>query len=631
MAWLTREDAREFSQMPKEPDMDTLTYWVKRLEPLIRSESDDEVIVIFANRTGVEGDAVYAGTSAVLGIKSGEVNVYGLLGRGEKELLVVDTKGPPFAQLVYRPGKETAVGSDDMDSHSVDSVQKTAAVPGAEPTSPSAVSRPSPTSRTQESNTDAPDKGVDIYNGGASGRSVGDSASIPQVTSKSPREQTPATPTPVQESPGSASYFCTTAGPLQAPRVPHSQTSSTRSNHADSPIEPRKSARHLPRTENSPYFARSNVPSPAKQSPRKVASSRENTLEQVPTQGRSSRHPDSPGSSKHSRSGNSQRADPKGIARPNEREPSERSYSKGVDPEGQSSALPDLDKLGADMLIFEEGTHPKRDSLVCHPDEDEFVVSDPSGRVEQTRIDKKEPHLSHKGSRHMRNRSVDPEQSGPDPRSSPRRTHTPKPGSPRIGRGLKNEPSHPSSRASSSRAKRQSPEPPLPDARNSGLAEEQLQRSDVKRSPRKDIQKPSSEHRSSPAVRSPQSKGSRFDSAIPRQQHHLPVSRFKTPGPDETDEIVQMWIDQSNHGRHRSASASAGDANTSSATKTVEIRNSPSTPRSHGGAPRTPKAMVLIPEADDSTGDRDSVTVAESKGMGAADASIHSRPRNAVR
>ena len=44
MAWLTREDAREFSQMPKEPDMDTLTYWVKRLEPLIRSESDDESV-----------------------------------------------------------------------------------------------------------------------------------------------------------------------------------------------------------------------------------------------------------------------------------------------------------------------------------------------------------------------------------------------------------------------------------------------------------------------------------------------------------------------------------------------------------------------------------------------------------
>ncbi|KAK7751659.1 hypothetical protein SLS62_006319 [Diatrype stigma] len=72
MAWLTREDAREFSQMPKEPDMDTLTYWVKRLEPLIRSESEDEIIVIFANRTGVEAEAVYAGTSTVIGIKNGE-------------------------------------------------------------------------------------------------------------------------------------------------------------------------------------------------------------------------------------------------------------------------------------------------------------------------------------------------------------------------------------------------------------------------------------------------------------------------------------------------------------------------------------------------------------------------------
>ena len=99
MAWSTREDARHFSRMPKEPDMDTLTYWVRRLEPLIRAEKDEEIIVIFANRTGTEDDAVYAGTSAVIGIKNGEVSVYGLLGRGEKELLVVDTDAPPFAQL----------------------------------------------------------------------------------------------------------------------------------------------------------------------------------------------------------------------------------------------------------------------------------------------------------------------------------------------------------------------------------------------------------------------------------------------------------------------------------------------------------------------------------------------------
>ncbi|KAI0150184.1 carbon-nitrogen hydrolase [Xylariaceae sp. FL1272] len=101
MAWLTREDAHLFTSMPHEPDMDTLTYWLTRLEPIIRSECEDEIIVVFCNRTGVEDDAVYAGTSTVLGIKDGEVSVYGILGRGESELLVVDTDAEPYAKLVY--------------------------------------------------------------------------------------------------------------------------------------------------------------------------------------------------------------------------------------------------------------------------------------------------------------------------------------------------------------------------------------------------------------------------------------------------------------------------------------------------------------------------------------------------
>ncbi|OBT99222.1 Carbon-nitrogen hydrolase [Pseudogymnoascus verrucosus] len=103
MAWVTREDARSYSRTPKEPDMETLAYWVARLEPLIRCEDDGEIIIVLANRTGVEGDAVYAGTSAVLGIQSGEVKLYGVLGRGERELLVVDTSNRPQAKLVSDP------------------------------------------------------------------------------------------------------------------------------------------------------------------------------------------------------------------------------------------------------------------------------------------------------------------------------------------------------------------------------------------------------------------------------------------------------------------------------------------------------------------------------------------------
>ncbi|PTB70499.1 hypothetical protein BBK36DRAFT_1107796 [Trichoderma citrinoviride] len=120
MAWMTREDRRHFSRMPNEPDMNTLTYWVTRLEPLIRSNNEDEIIVVFCNRTGIEDEATYAGTSAVIGIQEGEVKVYGLLGRGEKELLVVDTANSPYAKMVYRPDA-TALGKHvgELEQHNV--------------------------------------------------------------------------------------------------------------------------------------------------------------------------------------------------------------------------------------------------------------------------------------------------------------------------------------------------------------------------------------------------------------------------------------------------------------------------------------------------------------------------------
>ncbi|KAL2130891.1 hypothetical protein VTI74DRAFT_5821 [Chaetomium olivicolor] len=99
MAWQTHEDAVVFHRSPEEPDLDTLVYWVQRLEPLIRANREEEVIVVFCNRTGTEGEVTYTGTSAVIGIKRGEVYVYGVLGRGENELLVVDTSQPPRTKL----------------------------------------------------------------------------------------------------------------------------------------------------------------------------------------------------------------------------------------------------------------------------------------------------------------------------------------------------------------------------------------------------------------------------------------------------------------------------------------------------------------------------------------------------
>ncbi|KFY55809.1 hypothetical protein V496_06893 [Pseudogymnoascus sp. VKM F-4515 (FW-2607)] len=100
MAWSTREEEATYVLDPEEPDMATLAYWVARLEPLVRREQEGEIIVVLANRTGVEGDTVYVGTSTVLGIEGGEVRMYGVLGRGVEELLVVDTEKGPLAKLV---------------------------------------------------------------------------------------------------------------------------------------------------------------------------------------------------------------------------------------------------------------------------------------------------------------------------------------------------------------------------------------------------------------------------------------------------------------------------------------------------------------------------------------------------
>lgn len=102
LAWPTSQDAHFFRQAPREPDMETLMYWMARLGPIIHRQTDEETIVVFANRTGIDGKITYAGTSAVLGIRDGEVNVYGILGRSDREVLVVDTNQEPLGKLVYR-------------------------------------------------------------------------------------------------------------------------------------------------------------------------------------------------------------------------------------------------------------------------------------------------------------------------------------------------------------------------------------------------------------------------------------------------------------------------------------------------------------------------------------------------
>lgn len=118
MAWLTRLSRDELAADPKQPDMETFSYWIERLAPVIeksrarmrQQEQADhegfardgagETIVVVANRTGeepgrdpstgLEGTR-YAGTSAVLGINGGAIRVFGIMGRAEEGVLVVDT------------------------------------------------------------------------------------------------------------------------------------------------------------------------------------------------------------------------------------------------------------------------------------------------------------------------------------------------------------------------------------------------------------------------------------------------------------------------------------------------------------------------------------------------------------
>jgi protein N-terminal amidase len=105
--------------------MDTLSYWLARLEPLIRAETEDEIIVVLANRCGSEDEAVYAGSSAVLGIQAGEVKVYGILGRGEKELLMVDTSKRPQAKLISQQRHSHIVHADRTSGLSDDRTNST--------------------------------------------------------------------------------------------------------------------------------------------------------------------------------------------------------------------------------------------------------------------------------------------------------------------------------------------------------------------------------------------------------------------------------------------------------------------------------------------------------------------------
>lgn len=104
-AWLTQLSTYELQGQAKQPDLDTVNSWLERMRPLLGPNgAEEEVIVVFANRCGEEGESPllgpvrYAGSSTVMGISRGDglvdgkVRIWDMLGRAEEGVLVVDTK-----------------------------------------------------------------------------------------------------------------------------------------------------------------------------------------------------------------------------------------------------------------------------------------------------------------------------------------------------------------------------------------------------------------------------------------------------------------------------------------------------------------------------------------------------------
>lgn len=109
MAWLTHLTPEAILAEPEAYDPDTLAYWVSRFAPLIEAKGEEEIVVIFANRCGMDPGRVlpdlprdltedgrevvpYAGSSCVLSFQDGRIRYLDGLGRAEERLLVVDTE-----------------------------------------------------------------------------------------------------------------------------------------------------------------------------------------------------------------------------------------------------------------------------------------------------------------------------------------------------------------------------------------------------------------------------------------------------------------------------------------------------------------------------------------------------------
>lgn len=95
-----------------EPDLQTLTYWLNRFDPLLHHDQRSRIVVC-ANRCGSEpgenplrpgeqAGVIYAGTSWIGWIGRGRVEVWAVMGRGEEGVCVADLDGEGVPERVFK-------------------------------------------------------------------------------------------------------------------------------------------------------------------------------------------------------------------------------------------------------------------------------------------------------------------------------------------------------------------------------------------------------------------------------------------------------------------------------------------------------------------------------------------------
>ncbi|KAI2606536.1 carbon-nitrogen hydrolase [Hypoxylon sp. NC1633] len=389
MAWLTTEDLQAWSSKTKEPCLDSLTYWVTRLEPLIRAEGDEEIIVVFCNRTGVEDEAVYAGTSAVIGIKDGEVSVYDMLARGDKELLVVDTDVPPKAKLVYRPDDgdksvEVSGSEPQIPPNSHEAGQESSDVPDVLPP-PSEKPDGPPDSRTEYS-----EPLMESGRRSAHSHVLLDSETLSTSGLSIPR-------TEFDESPISPRYFWRPP-PLRTPLPSQIHNVDSHEEWRASPASrqghdgyPKSTEHGVPRSTDggpgSDFFGRVDraidVNTTREAHSKRPSSTKSRDMSR-------NRPKNSPPINSEKQLAHMQASGPTGNQNHDVKE-----IAKGATPDlRQMSLSPDLEKLGADLMVFEgeSANRPRRDSLVCHVDDDDYVIlkterKDSAGKKKPSKAD----------------------------------------------------------------------------------------------------------------------------------------------------------------------------------------------------------------------------------------------------